>query len=398
VIDNGLLEAKGSSNFALRSRRSQVRILSGALYGSDYRRFGVKQRVLTAAAILALAIADCVSAETPSRITANGSDLTAGGRPFVSFGFNYAFGHTYPTLRYFDRPTRARLRVVRREFGEARRMGANTLRVFLEIGQFMDDRHTPRAQALDAYERLLRMAERNGLYLDVAGNLSWRPWKRDVWYDRLSERSRWRTQARFWRAVAQRSRRYDSVLCYELTSEPLVGPSSSWYVGRFGGLDFGQFVARSLGGRTPDAVARAWTRRMRAAIRSHDRRHLVTIGLLPYTSGSFGPANVADLLDLLTLHEYPRPNEAEASVDLVRQFAAAGKPVILGETFQLPGDPATQEEFLNAARPYLDGFLGFYDGREPSEVNPVTYSDHLYRSSLEQMLALRPMLLAQAIQ
>lgn len=357
----------------------------------------MKQRILTAAAILALAIADCASAQAPARITADGSGLTAGAQPFVAFGFNYAFGHTYPTLRYFDRPTKARLRLVSRQLDEARRMGANTLRVFLEIGQFMDDRRTPRKEALDAYERLLRIAQRKGLYLDVSGNLSWRPWRRDRWYDRLSERSRWRTQARFWRAVAERSRRYDSVLCFELTSEPVVGQSRSWYVGRFGGLDFGQFVARSPGSRKPEAVARAWIRRMRAAIRSHDRRHLVTIGLLPYTSGSFGPANVSDLLDLLTIHEYPRLHEAEASVDLVRQFAAAGKPVILGETFQLRSDPATQEEFLKAARPYLDGFLGFYDGRSPADVNPVTLSDLLYLSSLEQMLALRPTLLGQAI-
>jgi hypothetical protein len=358
----------------------------------------VKRRIFTGAAILCLAIADCASAQIQARITANGSDLTAGGQPFVAFGFNYTFARSYPTLRYFDRPTKARLRVVRRDFAEARWMGANTLRVFLEIGQFMDDRRTPRTEALDAYERLLRIAERKELYLDVSGNLSWRPWKRDRWYDRLGERGRWRTQARFWRAVAKRSRRYHSVLCYELTSEPLVGQSPSWYTGSFGGLDFVQFVARALGGRTPEAVARAWTHRMRAAIRSHDRRHLVTIGLLPHTSGSFGPANVADLLDLLTLHQYPRQGEAEASVDLVRQFAAAGKPVILGETFQLRGDPATQAEFLIAARPYLDGFLGFYDGRLPAEVNPVTYSDRLYRSSLEQMLALRTTLLAQAIQ
>ena len=358
----------------------------------------MKQWVLIGAAILFLAVAACASAQTQASITASGSDLTAGGQPFIAFGFNYAFGGTYPTLRYFDRPTRARLRVVRRDFAEARRMGANTLRVFLEIGQFMADRRKPRTEALDAYERLLRIAERKGLYLDVSGNLSWRPGKRDRWYDRLDERDRWRTQARFWRAVARRSRRYDSVLCFELTSEPLVGQSNSWYTGRFGGLDFAQFVARALGGRTPEAVARAWTRRMRTAIRSRDRRHLVTIGLLPYTRGPFAPANVADLLDLLTVHQYPRQDKADASVELMREFAAAGKPVILGETFQLRGGPATQEEFLLAARPYLDGFLGFYDGRLPAQVDPVTFSDHLYRSSLEQMLALRPTLLAQAIQ
>lgn len=356
------------------------------------------RRVLAGAAILFLAAADCSSAQAQARVTANGGDLAAGGQPFVAFGFNYAFGGTYPTLRYFDRPTKARLRVVRRDFAEARAMGANTLRVFLEAGQFMDDRRTPRRAALDAYERLLGMAERKGLYLDVSGNLNWRPSKRDGWYDRLSERGRWRTQARFWRAVAQRSRAYDSVLCFELTSEPLVGESRSWYTGRFGGFDFGQFVARALEGRTPEAVARAWTHRMRTAIRSRDRRHLVTIGLLPHTNGPFGPANVDDLLHVLTVHQYPRRDHADASVELVRQFAASGKPVILGETFQLRGGPVTQEQFLIGARPYLDGFLGFYDGRSPAEVVPTTYQDFLYRSSLEQMLALRPTLVTQAIQ
>jgi len=358
----------------------------------------VKHCFLTGAAIFMLVFAGCSSAQAQPRITSSGSDLKAAGKPFIAFGFNYAFGDAYPTLRYFDRPTKARMRVVRRDFAEARRIGANTLRVFLEIGQFMDGRRTPRKAALDAYERLLRIAERRRLYLDVTGNLGWRPVKRDEWYDRLGERDRWRIQARFWRAVAQRSRRYDSVLCFELTSEPLVGQSDSWYTGRFGGYDFGQFVARTLRARPSDAVARAWTRRMRDAIRSRDRRHLVTIGLLPYTSGSFAPANVADLLDLLIVHQYPRQGEVGASVDLVKQFAAAGKPVILGETFQLGDDPSTQEQFLIAARPYLDGFLGFYDGRSSAEVNPATLPDQLYRSSLEQMLALRPALLQLALQ
>jgi hypothetical protein len=258
----------------------------------------------------------------------------------------------------------------------------------------MDSPTEPRPRALRAFERVLRAAEEEQIYLDVTGNLAWRPDHRDAWYDLLSEQERWRVQARFWRAVAARGRPFESVLCYELTSEPFVPSkaSDSYYWGGFGGYDFGQYIVQDPAGRDGYELARDWTGRLARAVRSRDPRHPVSIGLLAITGQPFDPANVAPLLDLVIAHEYPFNGQAQRSIELMRQFAAQGKPVLLGETFELFAGPETQREFLLGSRPYLDGYLSFFDGRRPSEVEDGNRADAFYEANLSHFLRLRPLL------
>jgi hypothetical protein len=58
-------------------------------------------------------------------------------------------------------------------------------------------------ESLDQLARLLKLAEKNGLYLDITGLGCYD--KRDVpqWYNDLGEGPRWDVQARFWEAVAR---------------------------------------------------------------------------------------------------------------------------------------------------------------------------------------------------
>jgi hypothetical protein len=70
----------------------------------------------------------------------------------------------------------------------------------------------------------------------------------------------------------------------------------------------------------------------------------------PLTTGPFAPANVADLFDMLIVHEYPTTGQAPTAISLIRSFAAYGKPVLLGKTFVLSDDAQTQSEFLTHAR------------------------------------------------
>jgi hypothetical protein len=363
------------------------------------RRAPLRRSLLLIVALLAVALLGTrpseAQAEGMDLVTVEGEALRAGGDRFVAYGFNYGFGDHEGTLSYFDRPGRQGLQRIRGDFEEARRMGANTLRIYLEIGQFMNSPTEPRPRALLAFERVLRLAEEKGLYLDVTGNLAWRPDHRDAWYELLPERERWRVQARFWRAVAARGRPFESVLCYELTSEPAVPSraSDSYYFGSLGGYDFAQYVVRDPAGRDRYAVARDWTGELARAVRSRDPRHPVSIGLLPFTGQPFDPVNVAAELDLVIVHEYARDGQAQRSIDLVRHFASQGKPVLLGETFELEAGPETQREFLLGSRPYLDGFLSFYDGRQPSEVEDGDLSDSFYEANLRHFLDLRPSLL-----
>ena len=104
---------------------------------------------------------------------------------------------------------------------EARSLGANTLRVYLEIKAFMKGPTEPEPRTFDALSALLEKAERLRLYLDLTGNLVWRA--PPAWYDELPEQARWAVQARFWRDVARTAGSSPAVLVYELTSEPVIG-------------------------------------------------------------------------------------------------------------------------------------------------------------------------------
>jgi hypothetical protein len=328
-----------------------------------------------------------------------GARLCAGNEPFIALGFNYGCGtQLESTLRSFRRggdPFRSQFR---REVGAARQLGANTLRVYLELFAFLHQRGGKTVvahRAVDTLRWTLREAEPQGIYLDLTGNLVWRGSRQ--WYDRLTARQRWRLQSRFWRAVARVGADSPVVLLYELTSEPAVPAHDpgTWYGGEYGDFRFGQYIVRNLGNRDPHQVARRWIARLSRAIRSRDERHLIGVGLPPFTGGPFGPANVSGLLDVLPVHVYPRANEADASVDLVREFTNHGRPVIIGETMGLSCDPSDQNTFLLGCHRLgtVDGYLGFFDGRRPCDVEGSSEYDLRYRWNLELFRDLGPLLL-----
>jgi hypothetical protein len=320
-----------------------------------------------------------------------GSDLVAAGERFRVWGFNYGIGQRYPILAFFDHPTERRLQRVVADMRKARSLGTNTLRVYLELRAFMHRPHHPDRRALAALAKLLDKAEQLHVYLDLTGNLVWRA--PPTWYDALPEQARWAVQARFWRAVARTARGSTAVLVYELTSEPVIADGDGWYSGEMDGYRFIQRIVRETSGRDAAQLARRWTRMLTRAIRQHDRRHLVGIGLLP-VGGPFGAANIADLLDILLVHEYPEEVKETEAIDLVRDFAAAGKPVVLGETAPLLASLDTWRAFLSGSHQFLDGYLFFYDGRAPEEIGG-TPADAWYAAALDEFLELQGSLAAE---
>ena len=344
--------------------------------------------VLAGAAILPAA-----SVAAMPRISVHGNRLYAGSKPWRAWGMNWGLGDHAPVVAYFDDPTAANLAVLSGELRTARAIGANSMRIYLQLGQVMATPTQPRQSTLTALKRLLAVAQGNGIYLDITGNLVWQPSHAPAWYDQLPAPARWRVQARFWKAVAHAASSSPAVLCYELTSEPIVASAPGYYYGQMGDWYFVQSIATASGPEA-DLLARAWTRLLANAVRSQDNRP-VTIGLLPATTGPFAPAKVADLLDLLTVHEYPTTGQAQAAISLIRSFADHHKPVVLGETFTLSDDAPTQNAFLTGAAPHLDGAFEFFDGRIPANVHVHTMSDAIYQASLQQFEALRPLFLAE---
>ena len=360
--------------------------------GRGLRPCALRACIVGVAAVALLACASPACAVAMPRITVRGDQMYAGNRPWHAWGMNWGVNDHAPVIAYFDDPTAANLDVLRSELATARSMGANSMRIYLQLGQVMATATHTRWRTLAALRRLLALAQRDRVYLDITGDLVWRPSRSPKWYSRLSWQARWRVQALFWKAVAHAAADSRAVLCYELTSEPTVSSTPGYYYGRIGQWWFRQSIATATG-TVADSLARAWTRLLAAAVRSQDDRP-VTIGLLPSTSGPFAPANVGEQLDMLVVHEYPTTGQAPAAISLIRSFAAYRKPVLLGETFMLDDDLATQYAFLIGAARYLTGAFEFFDGRDPRAIVPQTIYDAVYQQGLEQFMSVRSRLLA----
>src|SRR5262249_10184065 len=108
--------------------------------------------------------------------------LDPSGVAFVGWGFNYDHDDKGRLIEDYwedEWPT------VEAHFGQMKKLGANVVRVHLQLGKFMDGPEKLNATALDRLGKLLALAERLRLYLDLTGLGCYL--KRDVpaWYDKL---------------------------------------------------------------------------------------------------------------------------------------------------------------------------------------------------------------------
>ena len=144
-------------------------------------------------------------------------------------------------------------------------LGANVVRIHLQVGKFMQQPDTPNSGSLDTLARLVKLAERLSLYLDVTGLACYHKADVPAWYDAPSEEARWEVQARFWEAVAARCAGSPAIFCYDLMNEPILPgqtKETEWLAGEFGGSYFVQRITLDLAGRTQQQVAGAWVDRL----------------------------------------------------------------------------------------------------------------------------------------
>lgn len=300
--------------------------------------------------------------------------LEPSGRRFVPWGFNYDRDAKGRLLEdYWD----AEWTKVEKDFGEMRILGANVARIHLQVGRFMQAADKPNEQALDRLAKLVRLAEKKRLYLDVTGLGCYH--KKDVpaWYDTLTEKERWDVQARFWAAVAGRCAKSPAIFCYDLMNEPVVPgvrrEKGDWLGPAFAGKHYVQVITLDPARRERPVVARQWIQHLSASIRKNDRHHLITVGLVDWsldrkglTSG-FVPGKVADDLDFLSVHLYPEKDKVDEALKTLAGFAV-GKPVLIEETFPMKCSPAEFESFIDKSAEHAAGWVGFYWGQTPAEL------------------------------
>jgi hypothetical protein len=337
---------------------------------------GASWRVLPWIACLPPVHADAASGGMEwIRISENHSGFVfeESGRPFHPWGFNYDHDRDGRLLEDYWAREWAK---VDEDFREMKTLGANVVRIHLQLARFMDGPDRPNGPSLERLSRLLRLAESTGLYLDVTGLGCYHKQDVPVWYDALSEQARWEVQARFWEAVATQCAASPAVFCYDLMNEPVVPgghrQAGAWLGPPFAGKCFVQFITLEQANRPRPAIARQWIQRLKTSIRRHDRRHLVTVGLVdwslnrPGLTSGFEPRAVAPDLDFLSVHLYPKAHAVDEALKTLTGFAV-GKPVIIEETFPLHCPMPELEQFIRRSAATASGWIGFYWGKTPDE-------------------------------
>lgn len=340
------------------------------------------------------------AAELPRIVVApdkRGFVTDPGGKAFVPWGLNYDHDARGRLIEdYWD----AEWGKVERDFRAMRALGANVVRVHLQVGKFLDGPARPNAGNLARLAKLVRLAEETGLYLDLTGLGCYHRADVPAWYDALDEAARWDAQAVFWQAVAEQCAASPAVFCYDLMNEPVVPGGQrkpgDWLGPPFAGKHFVQVISLDQRDRPRPEIARQWIRRLTTAIRTQDKRRLITVGLVdwsldrPGLTSGFVPDKIAGELDFLCVHLYPERGKVADAITTLKGFCV-GKPVVIEETFPLKCSRDECAEFIRQSRPHAAGWCGFYWGQTPEELRrSTTIADAMLREHLEFFQQQRP--------
>ena len=116
---------------------------------------------------------------------------------------------------------------------------------------------------------------------------------------------------------------------------------------------------------------------MTQAIRRHDQRHLVTVGLIwidnakPENLAGFPPADIASEVDFLAVHVYPASDNVDVALDSLARYRK-GNPVVIEETFPLNCTPAEYADFLRRSRGIAGGWLAHFWSLTPENLKGRT--------------------------
>ena len=295
-------------------------------------------------------------------------------RPFVPWGFNYDHDERGRLLEDY---WQAEWEKVVQDFRRMKQMGANVVRIHLQTARFMRSAEQADQAALRQLARLVGLAEQCRLYLDLTGLGCYH--KKDVpaWYDQMDEGQRWAVQCRFWEAVAKCCADSPAVFCYDLMNEPVVPGGrrkpGDWLGPDFAGKHFVQFITLDQADRPRHQIAQRWTATLATAIRRHDQRHMITVGLVdwslerPGLTSGFVPEKIAPELDFLSVHIYPENGKIDQALETLSGFCV-GKPVLIEETFPLRCTQQEFETFIDRSQQKAAGWLGFYWGNPPEQL------------------------------
>ena len=162
---------------------------------------------------------------TPIRVSQDGTHFVRGAEAerFVIWGVNYDHDGRGDLL---DEYWIERWDSVVADFREIKALGANCVRIHLQLGKFIDSPGKTNSGALEQLAKLVKLAEETNLYLDVTGLACYHKKNIPKWYDKLGEAERWSVQALFWEAIAKTCKDSPAIFCYDLMNEPILPEKS----------------------------------------------------------------------------------------------------------------------------------------------------------------------------
>lgn len=340
---------------------------------------------------------------------------------FVPFGCNYfdprCGGWPPRVWKNFNRIR------VKRDFAKMEDLGVNTARVFLTLGLFMPRRDSISEETLNHLRDLIDCARKHDIYLILTGLETWEgtpEWCSDFSVDETALQG----EEFFWSSIGKEYSNETQIFAYDLKNEPNIPWKSDAMISKWNDWLRSRYETReNLSGnwwdldpqenwgsiRVPEdglahkpndprlydyqifreELAYNWTKRLVHAIRSEDKDHMVTVGLIqflpferPYSEydkrpySGFDPSNLTELLDFISIHTYPYspvqnlmdPFTSKESFDKALQYVEAlvrycyfSKPVVL-------------EEF------------GWYGGGSPPGLAPGRSEAMSHRSQEEQAM------------
>lgn len=331
------------------------------------------------AAIVAIAVHASASAAEPPMSTVRVADdgsrfvLSDSGETFVPWGFNYLgrFGELVEESWAED------WQRLETDFEEMRKLGANVVRVHLQVGTFMKGPEQVDQAELDRLVKMLDLARETGLYLNITGLSLYRLEQIPPWYDAMDEAERWQVQARFWEAIAEACAGHPAVFCYDLMNEPIIGGPAEedeprWVTGELDGLWFVQRLTDDPGDRTRTEIAEAWVAKLTAAIREKDAETPITVGVIPWAhvwpnaEPLFYSPEAGRHLDFVSIHMYPRSDEIEKAIDAVAVYDL-DKPLVIEEIFPLACSLEELDAFIDGTEERVDGWISHYFGHTIAE-------------------------------
>ncbi len=366
----------------LRFNRQQQTVMPHPNQGTCRPRHVLQVAMAFGFLVSIWAATDCVSAQDRSvqqpiqriRVADDGSSfvLSETGESFLPWGFNFVGEFGQIVEEYWADDWAG----LENDFREMHKLGANVVRLHLQLGTYMKSRDEFHTQELTRLKRILDLAREHHLYLDLTGLGCYHLDAIPPWLDALSEADRWEVQARFWETIAETCAGHPAVFCYDLMNEPVITAAKKgehpWLAGELDGFYFVQRICNDPGQRSRNQIAADWVKQMVDAIRKHDADTLVTVGVIPWAlpfpgaKPIFYSPDAAKHLDFVSVHFYPESEKVPRAVEALSVYDI-GKPIVVEEIFPLSCSIEELDEFIDQSSTRVDGWISHYFGRTIEE-------------------------------